>query len=52
MLDVLADQGAKATFFTVGNRIDGRRRPHQARSSRRPSDMSHSFDHAAGDGQA
>ena len=23
VLDVLADQGAKATFFTVGNRIDG-----------------------------
>ena len=53
VLDVLADQGAKATFFTVGNRIDGEGVDLVKRAAAEGHQIcSHSFDHAAGDGQS
>lgn len=53
VLDVLADQGAKATFFTVGNRIDGEGVGLVKRAAAEGHQIcSHSFDHAAGDGQS
>lgn len=53
MLDVLADQGAKATFFTVGNRIDGEGVDLVKRAVAESRQIcSHSFDHTAGDGQS
>ena len=52
VLDVLADQGAKATFFTVGNRIDGEGVDLVKRAAAEGHQIcSHSFDHAAGDAQ-
>ena len=51
VLDVLADQGAKATFFTVGNRIDGEGVDLVKRAAAEGHQIcSHSFDHAAAKG--
>ena len=52
ILDVLAEHGAKATFFTVGNRIDGDGVNLVQRTAAEGHQIcTHSFDHAAGDGQ-
>lgn len=53
VLDVLARHGAKATFFTVGNRIDGAGIDLVQRAAAEGHQVcTHSFDHAAGDGQS
>lgn len=53
VLDVLAENGAKATFFTVGNRIDGEGIDLVKRAAAEGHQIcTHSFDHAAGDGQS
>lgn len=53
VLDVLAEHGAKATFFTVGNRIDGEGVDLVKRAAAEGHQIcTHSFDHAAGDGQS
>ncbi|MBC5584670.1 polysaccharide deacetylase family protein [Eggerthella guodeyinii] len=53
VLDVLAENGAKATFFTVGNRIDGEGVDLVKRAAAEGHQIcTHSYDHAAGDGQS
>lgn len=53
VLDVLAEHDAKATFFTVGNRIDGEGADLVKRAAAEGHQIcTHSFDHAAGDGQS
>lgn len=53
VLDVLAENGAKATFFTVGNRIDGEGVDLVKRAAAEGHQVcTHSFDHASGDGQS
>lgn len=53
VLDVLAANGAKATFFTVGNRIDGEGADLVKRAAAEGHQIcTHSYDHAAGDGQS
>ena len=53
VLDVLAEHGAKATFFTVGNRIEGEGVDLVKRAAAEGHQIcTHSFDHAAGDGQS
>lgn len=53
ILDVLAQNGAKATFFTVGDRIDGAGVDLVKRAASEGHQIcTHSFDHASGDGQA
>lgn len=53
VLDVLAQHGAKATFFVVGNRIEGAGVDLVKRAADEGHQIcSHSFDHAAGDGQS
>lgn len=54
VLDVLAEHGAKATFFTVGDRIeqnDGASRIQRAASEGHQI-CTHSYDHASGSGQS
>lgn len=53
VLDVLAENGAKATFFTVGNRIDGEGVDLVKRAAAEGHQIcTHSYDHAAGDGKS
>lgn len=53
VLDVLAENDAKATFFTVGNRIEGEGANLVKRAAAEGHQIcTHSFDHAAGDGQS
>lgn len=53
VLDVLAEHGAKATFFTVGNRIDGPGIDLVKRAASEGHQIcTHSFDHASGSGQS
>lgn len=53
VLDVLAENGAKATFFTVGNRIDGEGADLVKRAAAEGHQIcTHSYDHAAGDGKS
>lgn len=53
ILDVLAEHDAKATFFTVGNRIDGEGIDLVRRAADEGHQIcTHSFSHAAGDGQS
>lgn len=53
VLDVLAENGAKATFFTVGNRIDGEGVELVKRAAAEGHQIcTHSYDHAAGDGKS
>ena len=52
LLDVLRDNGAKATFFTVGNRISGDGIDTVKREVAEGHQVAtHTWDHAAGDGQ-
>lgn len=52
VLDVLKENGAKATFFTVGNRISGEGVDHVKRAAAEGHQIcTHSFDHADGSGQ-
>lgn len=52
LLDVLAQHGVKATFFTVGNRIDGEGIDLVKRAASEGHQIcTHSFDHASGSGQ-
>ena len=53
LLDVLRDNGAKATFFTVGNRISGNGVDTVKREVAEGHQVAtHTWDHAAGDGQS
>lgn len=53
LLDVLRDNGAKATFFTVGNRISGDGVDTVKREVAEGHQVAtHTWDHAAGDGQS
>ena len=53
LLDVLRDNGAKATFFTVGNRISGSGVDTVKREVAEGHQVAtHTWDHAAGDGQS
>lgn len=53
LLDVLRDNGAKATFFTVGNRISGNGIDTVKREVAEGHQVAtHTWDHAAGDGQS
>lgn len=53
VLDVLAENDTKATFFTVGNRIEGEGVDLVKRAAAEGHQIcTHSFDHAAGDGQS
>lgn len=52
VLDVLKEHGAKATFFTVGNRIDGEGVDLVKRAASEGHQIcTHSFSHASGSGQ-
>ncbi|WP_232050914.1 polysaccharide deacetylase family protein [Arabiibacter massiliensis] len=52
VLDVLKEHGAKATFFTVGNRIDGEGIDLVKRAAAEGHQIcTHSFSHASGTGQ-
>lgn len=52
ILNVLAENGAKATFFTVGDRIEGHEATLQREYAEGHEVASHSFDHARGSGQS
>ena len=53
VLNVLAEHGAKATFFTVGDRINGEGADLVRRAAAEGHQIcTHSFDHAAGSGQS
>ena len=53
LLDVLRDNGARATFFTVGNRISGNGVDTVKREVAEGHQVAtHTWDHAAGDGQS
>ena len=52
ILDILKENGAKATFFAVGNRIAGTGVDHVKRAAAEGHQIcTHSFDHAEGSGQ-
>lgn len=50
ILDILAANGAKATFFTVGNRIEGHEDTVRKAAEAGHQICTHSWDHADGDG--
>lgn len=52
ILDVLADNDAKATFFTVGDRIEGLEDVVRRAAEEGHQVCTHSWDHAAGDGKS
>ncbi len=52
LLDVLAENDAKATFFVVGNRVGDRASTVQREVSEGHQVATHTFDHAAGSGQS
>lgn len=52
ILDILAENGAKATFFTIGSQIDGAKADSVKRAYNEGHQIcTHTWDHAAGSGQ-